>query len=42
MVEDDEMRNSFSGEGWNFVREKFHYTRLVADMKKLYYNLLNQ
>jgi glycosyltransferase involved in cell wall biosynthesis len=42
MVEDDNLRNSFSGEGWNFVREKFHYTRLVSEMKKLYYNLLNQ
>jgi glycosyltransferase involved in cell wall biosynthesis len=39
MVEDDNLRNSFSGEGWNFVREKFHYTRLVSEMKKLYYNL---
>jgi glycosyltransferase involved in cell wall biosynthesis len=42
MVEDDNLRNSFSGEGWNFVREKFHYTRLVNDMKNLYYNLLNK
>lgn len=42
MVEDDNLRNSFSGEGWSFVREKFHYTRLVNDMKNLYYKLLNK
>lgn len=42
MVEDDKLRESFSGEGWNFVKEKFHYTRLVNDMKNLYYNLLNK
>ena len=26
--------------GWNFVKDKFHYTRLINDMDKLYQNLL--
>jgi len=28
--------------GWDFVGKKFHYTRLVQDMEKLYNNLLNK
>jgi len=42
LVENDEKRNSFSEKGWEFVREKYHYTRLVNDMKNFYYSLLNK
>ena len=31
-----------SQNGWNFVREKFHYTRLVKDMEAYYLELLEQ
>lgn len=41
LVEDDELRLEMGQEGWNHVREKFHYTRLVNDMQKLYVSLLN-
>lgn len=41
LVEDDELRFKMGREGWNHVREKFHYTRLVNDMQKLYVSLLN-
>ena len=40
LVENDEMRKQMSEDGWNFVRDKFHYTRLVNDMKNLYDELL--
>jgi glycosyltransferase involved in cell wall biosynthesis len=40
LVEDNELRKHYSDNGWNFVREKFHYTRLIEDMKQLYYKLL--
>lgn len=42
LVQDDEMRNKFSSKGWLYVKEKFSYTRLIEDMKKMYYELLSQ
>lgn len=41
LVEDDDLRISMGKEGWNHVKEKFHYTRLVNDIEKLYVSLLN-
>jgi glycosyltransferase involved in cell wall biosynthesis len=40
LINNKELRNDFSLNGWPFVREKFHYTRLVKDMKDLYNKLL--
>ncbi len=40
LVEDDALRMKMSQMGWENVREKFHYSRLVSDMKKLYTDLL--
>lgn len=42
LVESEELRNSMSALGWEHVKEKFHYTRLVKDMKKLYLSLLEK
>lgn len=42
LVEDDDMRNSFAQKGWDFVKEKFHYERLVKDITSLYDELLNR
>lgn len=42
LVESEPMRKAQSEKGWNHVREKFHYTRLVHDTENLYYKLLNQ
>ncbi len=40
LVENDARRKQMSEDGWIFVRDKFHYTRLVNDMKNLYDELL--
>ncbi|MCW3102460.1 MAG: hypothetical protein JWO09_900 [Bacteroidetes bacterium] len=42
LVEDDSLRASMAEKGWPHVREKFHYTRLVSDMEKLYSALLRK
>lgn len=41
LVEDDLLRKKMGDYGWEFVKEKFHYKRLVSDMKTLYENLLH-
>ena len=41
LIENDELRFKMEKEGWENVREKFHYTRLVKDMDKLYSTLLS-
>jgi glycosyltransferase involved in cell wall biosynthesis len=40
MVDDDELRLKMGTDGWAFVKDNFHYTRLCSDMKALYDNLL--
>lgn len=40
LIQNDEIRNQMSKDGWEFVRTKFHYTRLVEDMRKYYKELL--
>jgi glycosyltransferase involved in cell wall biosynthesis len=40
LVEDEKNRIKMSQNGWNFVRDKFHYTRLVSDMEAYYRELL--
>ncbi len=41
LIENPELRTALGSAGWNMVKEKFHYTRLVTDTKNLYYSLLN-
>jgi glycosyltransferase involved in cell wall biosynthesis len=41
LTENKERRDEMSRAGWEHVRNKFHYTRLVRDMTELYYELLN-
>ena len=41
LVENENLRNNMSEKGWLFVKDKFHFTRLVKDTKDLYYRLLN-
>jgi glycosyltransferase involved in cell wall biosynthesis len=41
LIEDKELREEMSIEGPNFVMKKYHYSRLIADMKVLYNRLLN-
>lgn len=40
IVEDSDLLEKLGRNGWDFVSEKFHYTRLVNDMKTLYDKLL--
>jgi glycosyltransferase involved in cell wall biosynthesis len=40
IVENDALRTRMGADGWNFVKDHFHYTRLCSDMKNLYDNLL--
>jgi len=42
IIENQQLREEMSEEGWNFVREKFHYTRLVNEMDELYTKLLSE
>ena len=42
LTESKERRDEMSRAGWEHVRNKFHYTRLVRDMTELYYELLNK
>lgn len=41
LTESAETRANMSRVGWDHVRNKFHYTRLVRDMTELYYELLD-
>lgn len=41
LIEDENERNRLSQNGWEFVKEKFHYTTLVKNMEEYYKFLLN-
>lgn len=40
LIENKEIRKKMSQNGWTYVQEKFHYTRLVNDMEMYYKQLL--
>lgn len=40
LVADKHLRETMSQKGWMFVKGRFHYERLVEDMRKLYRSLL--
>jgi glycosyltransferase involved in cell wall biosynthesis len=40
LTENADLRAEMSRVGWEHVKNKFHYTRLVSDMTELYYELL--
>lgn len=40
LVEDEKKRQIMSQNGWNFVKDKFHYTTLVKNMDQLYKKLI--
>ena len=42
LVESEDLRNKLSQQGWENVKKKFHFMRLVNDIKNLYNNLLKQ
>ena len=38
----EKSRQKMSQNGWNHVKDKFHYTRLCSDVEELYKELLNK
>jgi len=42
VLNDKGLRENMSLKGWPFVKTKFHYNRLVEDMRKLYNQLLEE
>lgn len=42
LAEDKELRQKMSQNGWNHVKDKFHYRRLCQDVEKLYVELLKK
>lgn len=42
LISQKEIREKMSQNGWIHVRDKFHYNRLVSDMKNYYWSLLNK
>ena len=42
LIEDEKKREKMSQNGWPFVRDKFHYGRLVQDMEEYYKELLQK
>ncbi len=42
LVENDNFRLNLSKKGWSFVKEKYHYSRLINDMTNLYYKLIDE
>ena len=41
LVENEELRVQMGKNGWLYVKEKFHYTRLISDMDKTYQEILS-
>ncbi|MBL0342039.1 MAG: glycosyltransferase [Bacteroidetes bacterium] len=42
LVKDSSIREAMQGKGWPFVKSKFHYERLVEDVRLLYHQLLRE
>jgi glycosyltransferase involved in cell wall biosynthesis len=40
LIEDEKKREKMSQNGWSFVKDNFHYSRLVKDMENYYLKLL--
>jgi glycosyltransferase involved in cell wall biosynthesis len=41
LVINDKLRSEMGLKGWLFVKKEFHYSRLIFDVKELYYSLTN-
>jgi glycosyltransferase involved in cell wall biosynthesis len=41
LIDDDKLREKMSQKGWGFVKKEFHYSRLIFDVKELYYSLID-
>ncbi len=42
MIEDDGLRARLGRNSWEFVRDKFHYTRLIREISELYQSMLKK
>ncbi len=41
LIGDDALREAMGRHGWDHVKDRYHYTRLVSDMAAMYRSLLN-
>ena len=42
LANDEKTRKKMSQNGWTYVKDKFHYTRLCSDMEKVYREILEK
>lgn len=42
LVNDDDLRTHLASHGWEHVRQNYHYTRLVSDVRQMYDELLER
>jgi len=42
LIESESIRKKFGENGWRFVRDKFHYSRLIKDMENYYKSLMEE
>ena len=42
LTENDNLRAEFACQGWDFVKARFHYTRLINEMADYYYELMEK
>lgn len=42
VIEDESLRQRLSLSGWDLVKDRYHYTRLVRETKDLYFDLLSR
>ena len=42
LIENEDLRQKMSQNGWNHVKEKYHYMRLCAEVEELYWELLKK
>ena len=41
LIKSPQLRQAMGSAGWELVKDKFHFKRLVSDTRNLYYSLLN-
>jgi len=42
LIKNKELREEFCANGWEYVSDRFHYSRLAKEVESLYNNLLNK
>jgi glycosyltransferase involved in cell wall biosynthesis len=42
LIKNKELRKEFCANGWEYVSDRFHFSRLAKEVESLYINLLNK